>query len=700
MTYNMIKIFSEFHEPTILKEEDFLMKDYSNTDVECKDILIKKTVGLSLLQNEAIVISSIYAVFGVLWILLSDILLEYIVPDMKLYIHFQTYKGWFYILITTIMVYLLIRNRMRLLKKENANTMSAYQELRMAHEELKKTKVELDYQKELNDRIIKEAPVFIITHDEDKIISLNPFAQIIGGYSVKDTEGKSWKELLVPREHWDAIDQGLKEIRISKMAKNYEFPIISKDGTSINILWNTNLLNKNGDNSSFVTFGTDINERKRYEEKIEYLAFYDTLTGLPNRSKFENDINKQLNLKIKGDHFLIAYIDIDNFKNINDSMGHQVGDLFLIYLGDCLRAEVKAPSLVARLGGDEFAIVFLHMSREEVLDKIEVIRQRVSKTWTIENHQFYISMSIGIVEYPFDGENSTVLLKNADIAMYSAKREGKNRVLFYKEDISEDNANHLKMINHLHYAIEEEQFVLYYQPQIGLIDGAIIGMEALVRWFHPEEGFIPPSEFIPLAEDSGQIFKLERWIVTRALEQKKKWEEQGFTDLVLSINLSGKTLTSSINFSEIERIITNSSVDLNKVMIEVTETASISNMEIVIKHLEVLRKFGIKIALDDFGTGYSSLNYLKLFPINVVKLDRSFINTINENGVDMLLIKNILTLAHDLEFEVVAEGIETKEQLDFLRNCCCETGQGYLFSKPIPVDKMNLLLAENFCFVD
>ncbi len=676
------------------------MKNSNAHSDDNKIVLNDKKNIFSILHNEAVIISLIYAVFGVLWILLSDRLLEYITPGLETYKQFQTYKGWFYILITTLMVYTLIRNRMLLLKNENKKTLNAYGNLSFAHTELKKTKSELVYQKELTENIINEAPVFIITHDEEKIISFNPFAQKVCGYTKEDLAGHNWVEFLVPMEYWKTIRDIMNEIREGKQIANYEFPIIKKDGALINILWNSSLVsrNKEGDGFYFVSFGADINERKIYEEKIKQLAFYDTLTALPNRAMFEIEINKQLIQNNNYNNFMIAYIDIDNFKNINDSMGHQVGDLFLTYLGQRLKEEIKEPNFVARLGGDEFAILFVRMLKDDVLMHLEDMMQRLSRTWTIENRQFYISMSIGVVAYPTDGESSTILLKNADIAMYTAKREGKNRVLFYKEDISNDNIKHLKMINSLQYGIDEEQFILYYQPQYNLITGEITGVETLVRWLHPHDGFIPPSEFIPLAEESGQIFKLERWIVAKALQQKRDWESQGLQDLLLSINLSGKTLTSSINFPEIDKILVASGADLSKVIIEITETANISDVEIVICHLNILRSRGIRIALDDFGTGYSSLNYLKMFPINIVKLDRSFINAINENGVDMLLIKNILVLVHDLDFRVIAEGIETRDQLEFLKYHFCEEGQGYLFSKPLPVEKLNALLENSYHF--
>lgn len=647
---------------------------------------------------EAIIITSIYCFFGVLWISLSDLILEALTKDAEVYMTLQTFKGWFYVFVTTIMLYILINKRILMIKEENKKSIKTYEELRTAHTELEKIETELIYQKSLTDNIIHEAPVIIVTHNEmGDILSTNPFAQKIFGYSEDEMMGKDWFNLMKPEGLEGDIQGIFKKMKLEKQFKNYECPISTIDGRRINILWNSSILNRNDENqdSRFVSIGTDIEERKRFEEKVKYLAFYDALTGLPNRAMFENEINKFLALK-SDNNFSIAYIDIDNFKNINDSMGHQVGDIFLKYLADCLKAEVEEPNLVARLGGDEFAILYFEISKEHLLENIEIIRKRISRTWSIQNRQFYITMSVGVVVFPTDGDSSTELLKNADIAMYAAKREGRNRILFYKEDIRDNNSWHVTMINNLQYGIEEEQFTLFYQPQFKLGTGEITGMEALVRWVHPEVGFISPAEFIPLAEETGQIYSLERWIITKALEQKKLWEEQGFKNLILSINLSGKTLTSDINFHELEYILSQVSIDFTKIVIEITETASISDVDIVIEHLDILKKLGLRVALDDFGTGYSSLNYLKKFPIDIIKLDKSFINSISEGGIDTLLIKNIIYLAHDLEFEVVAEGIETQEQLDYLKNYYCESGQGYLLSRPLPVDKIRDLLINTF----
>jgi diguanylate cyclase (GGDEF)-like protein/PAS domain S-box-containing protein len=647
---------------------------------------------------EALSISSVYAAFGMLWILLSDRILGFFVKNDETYKEFQTFKGWFYIFITAILVYILIRNRLKQIQEEFNRTEKAYEQLRKVHEEMMSLESELIFQKNLNESIILEAPAIIVTWNDDGIInSMNPFGLRCLGYLNEDIQaGLRWEDLIAPDRQTELM-RILSEIIKKKQLINFEGTVLTKDGKSINILWSSKQLTSKDSavKNSYVSIGTDIEERKRYEERVRYLAFYDSLTGLPNRAMFENEINAHLEQESR---FIIAYIDIDNFKNINDSLGHHVGDLFLRYLANCLREEIKEPDFVARLGGDEFAILYSEEEKDVVPQRLEAIINSISKTWTIENSQFYITMSIGVVVCPEHGDNASTLLKNADIAMYEAKRGGKNRVFFYEEEIQEHNDWHIKTINNLQYAIECEQFMLVFQPQFNLVTGGITGMEALVRWIHPTEGVISPGVFIPLAEQTGQIYSLERWIFRKALEQKAEWERQGYSELILSINLSSKTLTSKLNFDELEAILSDISVNYSNIVIEITETASISEVGTVISHLERLKKFGIKIALDDFGTGYSSLNYLKKFPIDIVKLDRSFINSIAEEGIDTLLIKNILALAHDLKYEVVAEGIETKEQLEYLRSFACESGQGFLLSKPLPEENIRKLLQENYTY--
>lgn len=422
------------------------------------------------------------------------------------------------------------------------------------------------------------------------------------------------------------------------------------------------------------------------------MALYDELTGLHNREMFQKEITKLIENKENNNKFAIVYMDIDNFKYINESLGHQAGDMFLKFIGENLLREIKQPNLVARLGGDEFVIIFNDIEcKDLLLKKIETLRKNIDRTWCIYNYEFFISISIGIAIFPDNGNNINSLFKNAELAMYAAKKEGKDTVLFYKDVFQKNNLRHIELAYKLQTSIDNDEFVLFYQPQYNLLSEKIEGMEVLIRWKHPVDGFISPGEFIPLAEDTGQIYKLERIIFQKALQMKKKWEEQGFNNVSMSINLSSKTLTSDINFKELERLIKMYKVDYSKVTLEITETAIISNVDLVIERLNRLRKRGLKIALDDFGTGYSSLTYLKKLPIDIIKLDRSFIKSISENKKDALIIKFLLLLANDLEYKVVAEGIETKEHLHILREYQCEYGQGFLLSEPLPEEKINIL---------
>ncbi|WP_052661323.1 EAL domain-containing protein [Clostridium aceticum] len=643
-------------------------------------------------------ITMVYGVIGILWILLSDKLLKVITNDPVIYRQLQTYKGWLYVLITMILLYTLIKKRVKLMESATNETIEAYIQLRETHQELISMKKELEYQRRFTQKIIDDAPVIIGIWDKDgKIENLNPFGQTTFGYKEAELTNKKWFNLLLSQENKLKMHNAFEKISQGREFKNYESQFISKDGRSIDILWNSTMLNYDDGSNKVISVGIDITERKKYEESFRYIAFYDSLTGLINRIMFENEISKLISSKSEKNKFAVTYIDIDNFKYINDTLGHRVGDEFLKHVGMHLNVEIKAPNLVARLGGDEFAIVFMDIESDQILiEKIEKIKKGIGRTWSSNNHQFFVSMSIGVVMFPDHGNNTIELLKSADIAMYAAKQGGKDRVVFYKEDMEKNNLEHVQMANKLQFGIENEEFTLFYQPQFRLNTGEIIGMEALVRWIHPIEGFIAPIDFIPLAEETGQIYSLERWIVKKALQQKQQWEKTGFGHIELSINLSGKTVASDVDFHQLEMLVTTFDVDYSKIIIEITETAIISNIELVIERLNRLKNKGFKIALDDFGTGYSSLTYLKKLPIDIIKLDKSFINLIPQNNIDTLIIKHILSLAHDLKYEVVAEGIETKEQLEYLKKYYCKSGQGYLLSKPLSHEETSDLLDRLF----
>lgn len=638
-----------------------------------------------------------YAIFGGLWILLSDKILGFLIPSPEYYQSIQTIKGVLYVFITTLLVYILLRYRLKLWHIENRRREDALDEIKHANEELVKLETELSYQKMLNENIIKDAPFIIITWDDTgKILSINPFGEKLTGYTEEElVNGPGWKPI-VPEERLSlALDTYFKIRDMVDEALIYDGAIVTKDGKRVDILWSSKALIQQTEEGRkiYVSIGTDIEERKKYEEKIKNMAYYDALTKLPNRRMFEQMVSSYISERRNG--FIIVYMDIDNFKNINDSIGHQAGDEFLKYFAKTIVENVEENAFVARLGGDEFAILYNCSSKEEIMAKVEDLMDRTNRIWSHDNRLFYISTSVGIVTYPENGDNTLELLKNADIAMYASKREGRNRILFYTDELMEENTRFGDMANYLQQGMDQQQFYLLYQPQYNLYTKELIGMEALLRWEHPTEGFISPGEFIPIAERTGQIYRLERWVLRKALEQRTVWEQLGFSNIQLSINLSTKTLTSDINFSEWVDILNEFNVDYSKIIIEITETSDIPDVDNVIERLKMLKKKGIRIALDDFGTGYSSLNYLKKFPIDIIKLDRSFINAITEEGVDTLLIKNILKLANDLNFEVIAEGVETYEQMQLLVTYNCENGQGFLLSKPLPVENIIKLLSSS-----
>jgi predicted signal transduction protein with EAL and GGDEF domain len=365
-------------------------------------------------------------------------------------------------------------------------------------------------------------------------------------------------------------------------------------------------------------------------------------------------------------------------------MGHSAGDLFLKEFGSQLQQSISDTDLAARLNGDEFAIIIHDIpDNQKIYSTLDILIERLRKPWIINRHEFFITFSIGITIFPDDGNTTSVLMRNADTAMYSVKRITKDSYSFYSKEILEENLRKIDMINSLRKAVNQKEFKLLYQPIIHLGTNRLIGVEALIRWHHPYKGIISPVEFIPLAEESGLINEIDKWVLESAFKQKKEWTDKGFRKLRMSINISGNSLRREGLVEDIKRLLNETGVDSSDIMLEVTETVLIENIGTSVEILNRIKNMGIRIALDDFGTGYSSLTYLEKLPIDVVKLDRSFVNDIvKQNHVD-IIVENIIRLTHDLLLEITAEGIETSEQLEYLKSKLCDYGQGYYFSKPV-----------------
>ncbi|MDF2613894.1 MAG: domain S-box/diguanylate cyclase protein [Clostridia bacterium] len=430
------------------------------------------------------------------------------------------------------------------------------------------------------------------------------------------------------------------------------------------------------------------------EEKYKSLVYYDALTGLPNRSLFELKMTELINEKDK-DHkeFALMYMDIDNFKKINDTLGHDSGDLLLKYVSKILENQIRESDLAARLSGDEFAIIFDNiMSRQDIVNKIQKLLKALKEPWLFEEQKFFISFSIGISIYPEDGNDLALLIKHADLAMYAVKKNMKDNFSFFIPEMEDENLKHIKMVNELRQAIENEEFLLCYQPIMNLKTEELVAIEALVRWVHPTKGIISPKTFIPLAEETGLIDDIEKYVLKTALMEKKHWQQQGYPHIKMSINISGKTMTHDTFVDELRRLTAHLELKYEEIQLEVTETAVMENINVSASILKEIKKMGIKVALDDFGSGYSSLTYLQNLPIDVVKLDRGFIKDISTSRGGKIMADAIIKLAHDLNLEIVAEGIEQSEQLDFLKLNGCDYGQGYLFNRPMTREEIEKLL--------
>ena len=438
--------------------------------------------------------------------------------------------------------------------------------------------------------------------------------------------------------------------------------------------------------------GRDLTQRKKAEKTIKYMAYYDVLTGLPNR----NMVRKHLNAALSNgnEKLAVLFLDLDRFKIINDTKGHRFGDLLLKVVASRLKNAVKEQGLVSRLGGDEFIIILKGFVKEQVSEVADRILDEFNKGITIEDQEFFVTPSIGISMAPEDGLDEETLIKHADTAMYLAKDRGKNNYQFYTDKLHGLSSRKMELENGLRKALEQDQLMLHYQPQVNLETREIIGVEALVRWKHPEKGIISPAEFIPLAEETGLIVQLGKWVLEKAAGQNKAWQEKGYSPMPISVNISVRQLQEDRFIDTVKQVLIDTQLPPNYLDFEITESV-MQNSEKTALILDQLKKLGITLAIDDFGTGYSSLSLLKHLPIDKIKIDKSFVDDIIHHSNQGAMVKTIIDMGHNLQFDVIAEGVEEEEQVAFLLANGCVIGQGYHFSRPLPVEAMEELLIKN-----
>lgn len=526
----------------------------------------------------------------------------------------------------------------------------------------------------------------LYTNSRGKILSVNPAFQIVTGYSEEEVLGQNpsilqsgYHDETFYKAMWDEINRnGIWKGEIWNKRKNGE---IYPEWLTI-----SSICNEVGEVTNYVAVFTDITDRKQKEDKIQKLERYDVLTGVANRYVLNKELQHQIEMAEKYNQLLaVLFLDLDRFKVINETLGHYYGDLLLKKVASRIKGILKNKDIISRFGGDEFVIVLPNIKRaKEAVHMAEQIIAILQQPFALYDQEVYVTTSIGISLYPHDGDSVDLLVKNADKAMYMAKSNGRNNFeLFYEELERRDETRQMFLENYLRKAIERDELFLLYQPQLNLESNEIVGVEALLRWNSKELGLISPGEFIPIAEETGLIIPISEWVVNKACEDVKKLHIQGYSNLKVSINISGIHFNQMDFSKKINEIIQNTNINPYLVDLELTESVIMPNASSSIDKLVKLKQCGLQLSVDDFGTGYSSLSYLHRFPIDTLKIDQSFIRNLMTYSGDSAIVKAIITMAKTLRLNIVAEGVENKKQLDLLKQEKCDIIQGFYLSKPM-----------------
>lgn len=554
----------------------------------------------------------------------------------------------------------------------------------------------------LRERAIESSNNAIVISDislpETPIVYVNPAFERITGYTAAEAIGRNDRFLLgEDRAQW-----ALREIYAAKReqrAGQAELRNYRKDGS---LFWSELTVapvhDEEGRITHLVSVFSDITERKVYEAQLEYHASHDTLTGLANRNLLMDRLRQAMLHTQRSKQFIaVLLLDLDRFKRINDSLGHGRGDTMLAAVAARLRECVRQTDTLARLSGDEFVILLTDLARvDDVVSIARKIMMSLAQPETLAEQELCLSGSIGISIYPGDAESEEQLLKHADAAMYQAKAQGGNSFCFYAPDVNAKAMRNMELELRLRHALEREEFVLHYQPKADLASGRIVGMEALIRWRTPDLGMVSPAEFIPVAEDIGLILPIGEWVLRKACQQVRSWLEAGLEVGRVAVNLSARQFRQRDLVDRVQRILQETHLDATLLELELTESMMVDEPRQAVLMLQQLKDLGLHLSLDDFGTGSSNLSYLRHFPIDTLKIDQSFVRDIMSNPDDQLIALAVISLAHSLKRKVIAEGVETEEQLHYLRQHGCDEIQGYYLSRPLPADEFESLLRKGY----
>jgi diguanylate cyclase (GGDEF)-like protein/PAS domain S-box-containing protein len=618
-----------------------------------RDITTSKRVGIR--------ISLIYLLISIVWILTSDILINSYITLTWVNI----LKGWIFVFINALLLYKLIQRNFEIVAEKKEH----YQQL-------------IENSLETN-----------LIHIDGEIVYINQAGvNLLKACDRKQIIGKSVFDFIPTNEKEKAtarIEETNTRGKSSPVVINYKC-LNGEEIICESLGFKTTYQGKAANH----ILVRDVTEREKAIGKINYLAFYDELTGLPNRNKLYAYMEKIIGNQMEEvSPFIVLFIDMDRFKFVNDAMGHSSGDKMLKEVASRLSASIHKDALVARFGGDEFVIVMPHMKKEHSPLFAQQIIEMFKHPIHIEQNEVYTTPSIGITCYPDDGDDVDTLIENADTAMYFAKKTGKNKYKVFTQLLRDDLNNHFTLENGLRKALEKNEFILQYQPQLNLETGSVIGVESLIRWNHPKKGLLSPELFIPVAEENGLISQIGYWVLDTACRQLTVWHEKGLTDLTMGVNISPIQFLQKDFINHLKKILTYHKLDPKYLNLEITESVFMNINESLLM-LEQLKEIGVKISIDDFGTGYSSLSVLKDLPIDYLKIDKSFIDDLHSNEKN--IVQPIIDMGNKLNLQLVAEGIECMEQLMILKEKKCHIGQGYYFCKPMDVKVAEAFIKNNF----
>lgn len=649
---------------------------------------------------EGLIIVILYAVWGFFWFFISDLIVSKYISDPELVSRIRFYDSFIFIILSSLFLYLYMFSKLRKYNSIIQKVVEAYNKFSYLHHNLiipADLEDSTAFFEDINYTLVDELGLTIsgpndLIWDWDLVNNKYYFSnswKILFGYHDLENTFEQWRSLIHP----DDLSKALQAINdyLNHKTSTYHniYRVRTKAGDYRWVLSRGTATWENGVAVRLTGSHTDITEKQELEKRLFNLAYFDTVTKLPNRAYMELKISSHLETLTEKDVFAIAYIDLDNFKHINEIKGHHAGDALLKHIASLLTKHFQAPNIVGNISTDEFILALINVKgMQDVFTQISHLNDILRKVWHYDSHDFFITTSIGVAIYPDHGKTFDELLINADLARNSAKEMGKDRYVYYNLSIRERTLKQIEIANLLRSAIAKGDLELYYQPQIDPRSHRIIALEALLRWNQSQKGAISPAEFIPVAERNGLIDQLTDYVLEKAFQQKVEWNKKGLKDIRMTINISPLNLMQDGLIIKLKHLFNKYRLRPSEFELEITETALMDDLKKVIQNLSQLKSLGVRIALDDFGSGYSSLTYLQQLPIDVLKLDQNLIRTIKSENDDAYILKMIIDIAHYLGLVVVAEGVETKEQLIVMTQHQCDLIQGFYFSKPLPSKKV------------